>query len=565
MGFVKRDAGRWPNGEIPFILQGDFSSDGRGDDGAIVGFQAVMRTRTEYANKTAIRLRRKQPEDKDWVEVKSGLFGACLSMDLTDPLDNLIILLFIPYLGKVITSNYGRLGGAQLVNCNVTRAGNAGLNREAQIIRTQSSITHEFGHVIGLLHEHQRPDRDMNVTVDPIHDVINYGIKNSPQDLMIGAYDCSSNQHYANGVGPLRSFSSLPGRRGCAINRQRTLTKRDEASVNFLYPLLREGEFVLDKDFIFSEAYEWKEQSFSLWYNKADGNVVINQLEAKGWQNLWQGQWSKSISLIATFKQDGNPYAITYNLDGTIEIFRIMHTTSGVTVSKTFSLKREWQKKNSWTHFTSFSVYGTPMILAYSNISRQLHILQIMKDGKEYRTNWKSSSNWEPDWTDFQFFTRSIKRNDPWKNNVYFMISHKSSDRTLNLSILKYSIKVTPNGETHVLFDPDSLPFIPLRMSFGQFPWWTSIRTYQFNGMNFLVSYDDVSGFLQIWSLGLVNEDVPEQYLTDWNLIGETPWSKEKALDTFVPYVLAKEMRIVNYSSTIGHLEFCKVYATFLT
>lgn len=54
---------------------------------------------------------------------------------------------------------------------------------------------HEIGHALGLYHEHQRPDRNQYVTVDPsVANDVNYQIPSN--GLPLGAYDCGSIMHY---------------------------------------------------------------------------------------------------------------------------------------------------------------------------------------------------------------------------------------------------------------------------------------------------------------------------------------------------------------------------------
>jgi hypothetical protein len=81
----------------------------------------------------------------------------------------------------------GRKGGMQDIPCGPTAS-----------IR---SIAHELGHVIGLFHEQQRPDRDAMVAVSSV------ALRDEPQnyerldhELMIGAYDFTSVMHYSFNV-----------------------------------------------------------------------------------------------------------------------------------------------------------------------------------------------------------------------------------------------------------------------------------------------------------------------------------------------------------------------------
>lgn len=64
------------------------------------------------------------------------------------------------------------------------------------------SIAHEFGHVLGLIHEHQRPDRASFVRIVPIEfdNKPNFRKHSAGQSQAIGTYDFESIMHYAPSV-----------------------------------------------------------------------------------------------------------------------------------------------------------------------------------------------------------------------------------------------------------------------------------------------------------------------------------------------------------------------------
>ena len=88
-------------------------------------------------------------------------------------------------------SHVGRQGGEQIIGCDL----NAGSGFNAV------SIAHEIGHAVGLLHEHQRPDRNFHINVANIQPdwendlrVLDgeWGFNTGP----VGNYDCASIMHY---------------------------------------------------------------------------------------------------------------------------------------------------------------------------------------------------------------------------------------------------------------------------------------------------------------------------------------------------------------------------------
>ena len=94
------------------------------------------------------------------------------------------------------------------------------------------SIVHELGHAIGLLHEHQRADRDQHVMIDstlqtPSNPLIsNYVSTGSPGE---GPYDFRSVMHYGRFVG------IPPGVPVRAVGPEGWLSAGDVAGVNRLY------------------------------------------------------------------------------------------------------------------------------------------------------------------------------------------------------------------------------------------------------------------------------------------------------------------------------------------
>lgn len=80
-------------------------------------------------------------------------------------------------------------------------------------------VVHELGHVVGLIHEHQRPDRDLNVLVYEQHIEPNKTAqfeKATQEDtVLLSAYDPYSSMHY-----PSNAFGQG------ASNGQRSWTKK---------------------------------------------------------------------------------------------------------------------------------------------------------------------------------------------------------------------------------------------------------------------------------------------------------------------------------------------------
>ena len=96
------------------------------------------------------------------------------------------------------------------------------------------ALMHEIGHIAGLIHEHQRPDRDQYIIIlnDPSNG--NTAVRNDGRT--VEPYDCVSIMHYVP-VGQATDPTPKPG--GCqSFGRlsDPSLSSGDIAALNILYP-----------------------------------------------------------------------------------------------------------------------------------------------------------------------------------------------------------------------------------------------------------------------------------------------------------------------------------------
>lgn len=99
-----------------------------------------------------------------------------------------------------------------------------------------AAMVHEIGHIAGLIHEHQRPDRDNFVTFS-VPTETNGDIKklSDTDGTKVGRYDCLSIMHYKPRTPP--DFAAAPG--GCAafgLLDDPKLSTGDVAALECLYP-----------------------------------------------------------------------------------------------------------------------------------------------------------------------------------------------------------------------------------------------------------------------------------------------------------------------------------------
>ncbi len=182
---------RWPNGIVPYVISINDNSSKAKINSAIA----------DWNSHTGIKfIPRYSPAHPDYI-------------DFVTSTENI--------------STVGKLGGRQPIT----------LKSYFDV----GTATHEMGHAIGLLHEHQRSDRDSNI-------IITGNLKDEYENMSImgtpyGPYDLSSVMHYAGDpdavvlwVGNTRYGGKLIAKSGITITPSQTLTDLDIEGVRFLYP-----------------------------------------------------------------------------------------------------------------------------------------------------------------------------------------------------------------------------------------------------------------------------------------------------------------------------------------
>ncbi|KAB0791522.1 hypothetical protein PPYR_03322 [Photinus pyralis] len=109
---------RWTEGVVPYEMDGSHG---------FVNEWYIWRAMAVYHRNTCVRFAQRRTSDRDWVHITSK--------------------------GRGCFSKVGRVGGRQTLN--LARAG----------CTSAGVVLHELMHVIGFLHEHNRPDRDEYVRV----------------------------------------------------------------------------------------------------------------------------------------------------------------------------------------------------------------------------------------------------------------------------------------------------------------------------------------------------------------------------------------------------------------
>lgn len=99
------------------------------------------------------------------------------------------------------------------------------------------SATHELGHVIGLLHEHQRADRDAFVVVHPqnIDPAYLSAFDKVSTFIPLNAYDSGSVMHYSSNAFSINSAATITTPSGGWIQAGASLSTADRDGINRLY------------------------------------------------------------------------------------------------------------------------------------------------------------------------------------------------------------------------------------------------------------------------------------------------------------------------------------------
>ena len=187
--FVRGQGRRWPNGVIPYKIE-------------IPETERVSREEVEegirYWNDrsgTKIRL----------VAVAEG----------ENPADYIVFV----EAARACGTFAGKIGGRQEVTCDLS-SDDFGAG----------SVIHEIGHVVGFLHEHQRPDRDQFIKV--LSDGSQYRVREG--GLLVTSYDLCSVMHYpaSSRLEVIADMTNLECRR---VGQRSGLSRLDVQAVNQVY------------------------------------------------------------------------------------------------------------------------------------------------------------------------------------------------------------------------------------------------------------------------------------------------------------------------------------------
>lgn len=504
MGFVKRDAPRWRNGVIPLERKDFFdpSSELARPD-AINALNVAIR---ELREKTAIHVVEWSGEGQR-VVIEKGIYGP-MSVDFG--------LWFIP---RPAYGRDGDLDGVQYIH--IPGVGPRDQNDRPTQYQVYMLI-HELCHVIGLFHEHTRPDRDEFVNVTAF-DPFNHSKFLANRDLPIGPYDCKSIMNYYNydKIQPTSRCGSNFGYTISSQSRLPTLSNGDVRAINFLYPIRRHSSQLWESSCLVS-SFSLNKKCYSFWYNQENGSISISEHTPHNNVTVWSRSHhyrgaSFSI-LLALTSEDGTPLILLYDVHSGLTKILAIRKSEGS--NEEFSVTTRWSgslgDSHQWTHFAGCTIRNTQFFLAYSSHTGKTRLYRLLPNAEGIRTSWRDHRTWDRDWSHLQFFRSSSQQ-------LYLLLYKKSGGRVILAEVTEPENIESFSG--NVLSDTRPRSTTGVKSQTIYTSGWSSYVTYRQNNKAYLACLDDAIGRLQVWDISGG---------TDWTLIGET--SDSHAAAEFLPF-----------------------------
>lgn len=248
------------------------------------------------------------------------------------------------------SDSVGRAGGQQGVWADYQMTGSDITN----------TLLHEIGHAVGLIHEHQRPDRDAFITSNrvPAWDGGKKGnIRIVPDGQAVGPYDCLSLMHYLD----IDAFVDPKPGRCKTLSNTAGLTNGDISALGYLagwrVRILKPGKWA--KGWSHIVPFESEDREYLIVYSRSSGKVRFVRVDDGGTKTANWGTttWAKIWDVVITFELDYGRFVLVYTRDtGAVRIDRIIVDTAAQRIRTENVWEGGWFK--TWRPIVSLGLRG---------------------------------------------------------------------------------------------------------------------------------------------------------------------------------------------------------------
>ncbi len=262
----------------------------------------------------------------------------------------------------------------------------------------EAALVHEIGHAAGLIHEHQRPDREEYVHVDMAAAAAQDKTddhKVNPDGRVVGAYDCGSSMHYPDDP---TLVVTIPG--GCASTGSHALSAGDRQALSYMQGLrhvvLHEPGWSGGWTHLVPYSFLLGEPRL-IAYNADSGLVHWDTVsdESPGYSIKAKGAWRHPLTHIIVLEQGLNRLLLRYDRnDGSVDIEVLRSSGVG---SDPAPFSRRWS--DQWTHVVAVGAGASLQadhVLVYDRSSGRVHMDRIAPGGSGTHNVWDGS--WRSGW-----------------------------------------------------------------------------------------------------------------------------------------------------------------------
>lgn len=258
------------------------------------------------------------------------------------------------------------------------------------------ALLHEIGHSAGLVHEHQRPDRDNFIKVETIPDTNpkaqgNIGVAHG--GVVVGRYDCRSLMHYTAddpyvGVHPspvLAACTSISNTTGLTLGDRWALAHLAGSRVEIL------AQQTWGTSWTHLVRYQRGFEEFAIAYSSTVGTAHFDRINENGTTtSLGSTTWSTGWDHLAAIELGNDRYLLVHDsATGTVRIDAIRQDGSG----SSNAWHGTWSP--GWDSVITLGAAGPQLdhVLVYDRDSGVARLDRVNKGGVS------TTNRWQQQWT----------------------------------------------------------------------------------------------------------------------------------------------------------------------